>query len=195
MHSVEFIAFYLLFFLIGGIPFGQIIAKFKKIDLRQIGSGNIGTINVYRALGLKYAVLVFALDAIKGAVPVLLAQWFYGRGHLEGLAGLVAVFGHIFSPYLKFKGGKGVATGFGAMLVISPIPALASLAIWAILIALFKIASLASIVSAISLPALILIFKQDKWILLTALAIVLAVIVSHYENLFRILQGKEKPIK
>jgi len=195
LNLIKLILIYLIFFLIGGIPFGLILAKLKKVDLRKIGSGNIGATNVYRALGLRSAVLVFALDGLKGAAPALICQWLFGKGILVGIAGLVAVLGQILSPYLKFKGGKGVATGFGAMAAITPLPALLSLGIWILILAWSKIPGLASIIAAISLPLLILALKPDAWILYTSLAIVIAVILSHYSNISRLLQGKEKPIR
>lgn len=195
MHHIEVIGFFLLCFLIGGIPSGLIIARLKKIDLRTIGSGNIGATNVYRALGLRYAFLVFLLDGIKGAVSVFICEWFYGRGVLMGIAGLISVLGHIFSPYLKLRGGKGVATGFGAMLIISPLASLISFIVWVIIVSLSKIAGLASIISAILLPGLILLFREDKWIFYSCIGIVLAVIFSHHQNIRRLLKGEEKRIE
>lgn len=195
MHLAEVIIFYLICFLVGGIPFGALVARTKKINLREIGSGNIGTINVYRALGLRYAIIVFVMDAFKGAIPVLVCQWFYGRGPMVGLAGVISVLGHIFSPYLKFQGGKGVATGFGAMVALSVLPALVCFGVWCGLMFLFRIASIASLVSALLLPILIYAFKQEWWILASAIIIVMAVLLSHYSNLSRLLRGKEKPLK
>ncbi len=195
LNLIKLVLIYLIFFLIGAIPFGMILARLKKKDLREIGSGNIGATNVYRVLGWRYAALAFGLDGLKGAAPVLIFEWLFGKGILTGVAAVVAVLGHIFSPYLKFKGGKGVATGFGAMVAISPIPALLCLGIWILILAVSRIAGLASIIAAISLPILILGLKQDRWILYTSLAIVIAVILSHYSNIARLLQGKEKPIQ
>ena len=194
MHYAEVFGFFLLFFLIGGVPFGLLIARLKKVELRKIGSGNIGATNVYRALGLRYAILVFVLDGMKGALPVLICEWYYGRGFLAGLAGLISVLGHIFSPYLKFRGGKGVATGFGALLVISPLASLISFAVWLFIVALTKIVGLGSIISAVLVPVWILFFKEDDWILYSAIGIVAVAIFSHHQNIRRLLKGEEKKI-
>jgi len=194
LYLAGLIGVYLVFFLIGAVPFGPIVARLKKVDLRTVGSGNIGATNVYRALGLKYAVWVFLLDGAKGALPPLLVQYFFGHGPLVGIAAVMAVLGHIFSPFLKFKGGKGVATGFGAMLALAPVPALISLAIWITITAATKIVGLASVIAAISLPVLMIAFPQPLWVFYATLIIVILVLVSHHENLQRLWQGKEKPI-
>ncbi len=127
MSPVKIIAAILISFIAGAIPFGPIIARLKHIDLKQIGSGNIGATNVYRALGLWWAVLVFLLDALKGSLASLMGLELLEPGMLAGLCGIASVLGHAFSPFLKFQGGKGVATGFGAMVVIAPAPSLVAL--------------------------------------------------------------------
>jgi acyl phosphate:glycerol-3-phosphate acyltransferase len=185
----------LVFFLVGGIPFGTIIARTKKVDLSKIGSGNIGTTNVYRALGMKYAVLVFFLDALKGTACTILGRALFGAGMLAGISGLVAVAGHIFSPYLKFKGGKGVATGFGVMLALVPIPSLISFGIWLLIVGLSRIVSMGSLIAAIVLPILVYLFDKTGWAFYSTLILVAMVILSHYENIIRIIRKEEKPVQ
>ena len=184
-----------VFFLVGGIPFGPIIARAKKVDLSKIGSGNIGTTNVYRALGLKYAVLVFFLDALKGAACALLGRVLFGAGMLAGISGLVAVTGHIFSPYLKFKGGKGVATGFGIMLAIAPVPSLISFGIWLLIVGISRIVSLGSLIAAIALPIMVYLFDKNGWVFYSTLILVAMIVLSHHENIIRIIRKEEKRVQ
>ena len=154
-------------FLCGSIPFGVLIAKSKGVDLRTVGSGNVGATNVGRALGRKWGFTCFALDALKGALPVLII------GQINGVLGrevntisstalivwiviaIAAITGHIFSPWLKFKGGKGVATGFGALVAMWPVltfPMLIALAVWIACMKLSRIVSLSSLIAASTLP-------------------------------------------
>jgi len=195
MVWAKLVLFSIFVFALGGVPFGKILAKAKGMNLSQIGSGNIGTTNVYRALGIRYAVLVFLLDSLKGVISVLIGRMIFGYGIEAGICGLVSVLGHIFSPYLGFRGGKGVATGFGVMLILAWVPSLLSLGIWIALVGIFRIASLASIISALFLPILVYIFKYENWLVYFTIALVLVVIFSHYSNLKRLFQGKEKQIK
>ena len=193
--AIAEVAVCIIFFFIGAIPFGPIIARFKRVDLKKIGSGNIGATNVYRALGLKWAALVFVLDALKGAACAFAGLTIFPAGMTAGLLGTTAVLGHIFSPYLKFRGGKGVATGFGVMAVFAPIPSLITLAIWGALVSWKKLVSLASIIAAVALPALVAAFKGPGWIFYTSLIVVGLVILSHWENILRLLRGQEKPVQ
>jgi len=195
MAAVKIAIAYAIFFLVGGIPFGPLVARWKKVDLSKVGSGNIGAANVYRALGMRYAFLVFLLDGLKGVLPSLLGRFLFGPGYLAGFSGLAAVLGHVFSPFLKFRGGKGVATGFGAMLVLAPLPSLITLALWGAMVALTRIVSLASLVAAAALPGLIFIFEKTGWVFYNSLILVFLVVLSHYENILRLLAGAEEPIK
>ena len=117
-------------YLIGAIPFGYLVARLRGVDIFAHGSGNIGATNVGRALGRRFGVLVFALDFAKGALSVALAIWLRLGDRIEVAAALAAFLGHLFPIYLKFRGGKGVATGAGAVFVLLPIPALAGLVVW-----------------------------------------------------------------
>ena len=194
MLAIKILIACLVCFLIGGIPFGPIIARVKKVDLRKTGSGNIGATNVYRALGMKYAVLVFALDALKGSLCGYAGLLLFRAGMPAGLCGVAALLGHVFSPWLKFRGGKGVATGFGAMMVFAPIPSAISFALWAAIIGWKKVVSLASMAGAISLPAAVFVFNGIGWRFYTSLIIAGLVIWSHRENIVRLLRGEEQKI-
>lgn len=151
-------------FMLGAVPFGVIIARAKGIDIRAHGSQNIGATNVGRVLGKKFGLLCFALDALKGLVPTVLCGVWLGTlslsAHHAGLhgawlaVGFAAVLGHMFSPFVGFKGGKGVATGFGAVLGFFPwltVPGLFAFAVWAIALAVWRYVSLASCLAAVAL--------------------------------------------
>src|SRR5437764_2255933 len=147
-------------YLIGSVPFGYLVARLRGIDIFKEGSGNIGATNVGRVLGRKFGLLVFTLDMLKGAVPVLIAWWLSVRlePNLPGdtlavTAGVMAFLGHLYPIYLRFHGGKGVATGAGAVVVLLPIPILAGFAAWLVTVSASRIVSLASLVAAVVLCA------------------------------------------
>jgi len=128
---MEKILLVLFAYLLGSVLFGEIIARIRGVDLRRIGSGNVGATNVGRALGRKYAALVFLLDMLKGFVPTALALSFYGmESRTVALAGVAAVLGHMYPVFAGFKGGKGVATAFGVLLALSRELALMVLLVW-----------------------------------------------------------------
>jgi len=205
-------------YLFGSIPFGLLIAKAKGKDLRSIGSGNIGATNVARALGRRWAYLCFLLDVMKGLVPMLATRPFAIPLSTDSypervvvlwlwlLVGCAAVVGHIFPIYLKFKGGKGVATSLGVALGLWPyytICASFALAIWAVVVLIWRYVSLASIVASIAFPIILLlaIILSPDWdfvslwpLLITASAIPLMVIIRHRENIKRLIAGTENKI-
>jgi len=199
-------------YLLGSIPFGLIIAKLHGKDLRSIGSGNIGATNLSRALGRRWAYFCFCLDVLKGLVPMLVAAVFLssrpgtGQLFLALAVGCAAVSGHILPIYVKFRGGKGVATSFGVALGLWPyytICALFAIAIWVVVLLLWRYISLASIIASIAFPvALILaIIIRSDWdfarlwpLLITATAMPLMVVIRHAENIKRILAGTESKI-
>lgn len=199
-------------YLLGSIPFGLIIAGAHGKDLRSIGSGNIGATNLSRALGRKWAFFCFFLDVTKGLAPMLAAIRFisYPSSVAEHLfvlaAGCSAVLGHIFPIYIKFRGGKGVATSFGVALGLWPYYTVCSffaLGVWVVTVLIWRYVSLASIVASIAFPlALILVIVltpgwdfADLWPLLTvATAIPLIVIVRHRENIKRLIAGTESKV-
>ena len=199
-------------YLLGSVPFGLIIARAHGKDLRSIGSGNIGATNLSRALGRKWAFLCFFLDVTKGLVPMLVATKFISSPpavvelFLALAAGCAAVLGHIFPIYIKFRGGKGVATSFGVALGLWPyytVCSLFALGVWVVAVLMWRYVSLASIAASVAFPlALILVTVltpgwdfADLWPLLTvATAIPLIVIVRHRENIKRLIAGTESKI-
>jgi len=198
-------------YLLGSIPFGLLIAKAHGKDLRSIGSGNIGATNVSRALGRKWAYVCFALDVLKGMVPMLVIMFIAKPAGVVMLllwlvVGCAAILGHIFPIYLKFKGGKGVATSFGIALGLWPyytICALFAVVIWVVVVLVWRYVSLASIVGSISFPVVLIlaIILKPGWdffslwpLLVAATAIPLMVIIRHRENIKRVLAGTESKI-
>lgn len=182
-------------YLVGSLPFGFWIAKiFFGVDIRQHGSGNIGATNVMRVLGKKAGILVFALDVLKGWFPSFLTLQVTGQEGAGLFAGACAVAGHSLSPFLKFKGGKGVATGLGLLLGVAPITAITGLCFWFLVLFVTKYVSVASILAAISVPvsAYFFGFQNVTVILLSAAASL--VVWRHRENIQRLLQGKESKI-
>ena len=200
-------------YLLGSIPFGLIIAATHGKDLRSIGSRNIGATNVARALGRKWAYFCFVLDVLKGTAPMLFARFLTevsnptpGLVSLWLVVGCAAILGHIFPIYLKFKGGKGVATSFGVALGLWPyytICAAIAIAIWAAVVLIWRYISLASMAASIAFPiALILaIVLTPSWsfsilwpLLIAAIAIPVMVIVRHRENIKRLIAGTESKV-
>ena len=199
-------------YLLGSVPFGLIIAKAHGKDLRSIGSGNIGATNLSRALGKKWAYFCFALDMLKGLLPMLAATFILSSPPnitelLLALAvGCAAVSGHIFPIYLKFKGGKGVATSFGVALGLWPyytICAAVAFAVWAGVVMIWRYISLASIAASIAFPVVLtlVILLNPNWdfanlwpLFTVAVAIPSMVIIRHRENIKRIIAGTESKI-
>jgi glycerol-3-phosphate acyltransferase PlsY len=187
---------YVISYLIGAIPVGYIIGKnFYHIDITKYGSGNIGMANVQRVLGNKAAFVVFILDSAEGAIPALLTLYVLKSPYLALTAGIISVFSHDHSIFLKgFKGGKGVATSFGVVLVISPITALIAVAIFVLIVWLTKYTSLASIISGILYPIILFIITGDTKLTLISIALVILLIIAHRENIKRLIKGTERKI-
>lgn len=216
MHILA--AIFVLSYLLGSIPWAIIISrKVKGIDIREHGSGNAGGTNVFRILGWKYGLLVIVLDAVKGALAVLLVARLYllqpvpinnPSGYFEDftiiqvLAGIFAVIGHIWSVFAKFKGGKGIATGLGMLLSITSVDMLIGLGIFILIVTLTKYVSLGSLLAAISVPISLIIRQnlfhaeiQGYGIILPFISgVVLLVIYTHRKNIVRIFQGRENKI-
>jgi acyl-phosphate glycerol 3-phosphate acyltransferase len=191
-------------YLVGSIPFGWIVATAKGIDIRQHGSGNIGATNVGRILGRKWGLLVFVLDFAKGAGPVFLAGFLPTSEELQPmpdtwrvLAGTCAFIGHMLPVWLRFAGGKGVATGAGVIFVLVPLITLLVLATWGLTRLVSGIVSLASIVAVVVLMVLRLVFVPEpfgsKQLLVTLFCLLgsLLVIVRHRSNIARLIAGTE----
>lgn len=179
---------------LGSIPFGLIISRMAGFgDVRKIGSGNIGATNVLRT-GSKWAAAATLLcDGGKGAVAVIAARLIFGGATAAAAAGFFAVLGHIFPLWLKFKGGKGVATSLGTMLAFFWPAGLAMAATWLVVAKIWKISSLSALVAIVLTPAYAILFG-DLTAAALALIIALTVLCTHHENIRRLLSGKEPRI-
>jgi glycerol-3-phosphate acyltransferase PlsY len=185
---------FLFSYLIGAIPTSYLVVRLVQgQDLRTLGSKNLGATNLYRVLGWKYALPVAAFDVLKGAVPVLLLGPAAGASTLEAVwFGAAAVVGHVFSVFVKFKGGKGVATGAGVVLGLAPWAFLAALITWAIVTRLTGFVSLGSISAALVLPAAAYVLHPERRPVLWVFAALSAlIIVLHWTNIGRLIAGTE----
>jgi glycerol-3-phosphate acyltransferase PlsY len=184
-------------YLIGAIPTGVVLTRlFGGTDIRNSGSGNIGATNVYRVAGKKLGVLTLLGDALKGAVPVLIAMKLLGLGDAQvGAVAAAAFIGHCYPVYLRFKGGKGVATALGIFLVLSPLAVLGAFIIFALLLWKWRYVSLGSITAAAAIPLLVYLNSGSLSLIATTLFISLVVIVRHHQNIQRLLNGSENRFK
>jgi glycerol-3-phosphate acyltransferase PlsY len=178
-------------FALGSVPTGVIVARARGVDLRKVGSGNIGATNVGRALGKGWAIFVLLVDAAKGYVPTALApRWLPARG--VAAVALAAVVGHMFSVFLKGRGGKGVATSLGAALALSPLAALCSAGAYLLLYAIFRISSVGSLVGIAGFPlALYLTGDREHAHYLFAAVMAALVIARHKDNIRRLVKREE----
>lgn len=181
-------------YLLGAIPIGYLVAKAKGIDIRAVGSGNIGATNVLRALGKGPAYAVFFLDVLKGFIPAMATKQLGYENDWSFGIGICAVLGHSLSPFLGFKGGKGIATGLGAMLGSVTMVGLGSFGIFFIFMALTMIVSLSSIMAALSLPIWGLVFMESNAVMVILIVMGTYIISRHKANLVRIREGKEPKI-
>ena len=183
----------LLSFLCGSIPFGVLIGKSRGVDVRAVGSGNTGATNSWRAMGATMGMIVFALDVAKGVAGPLLGHWL-APGNEIGIAacGIAAVLGHIFSPFLGFKGGKGIATSLGALLGLMPIVGVLIFAVWGAVLGITRMISAASIVACVALPILAFVFYHQQWpYIVVALLMSVFAFIKHIPNIKRIRAGVE----
>jgi glycerol-3-phosphate acyltransferase PlsY len=178
-------------YLLGSVPCGYIIGKMKGRDIRRYGSGNIGTANALRVLGLPAALVVLLGDTVKGLLGVFLGYRLGGSNAAAVLGGIAAVCGHNWSLFLGFKGGKGVATAFGAALGLSPLLALALVPVWVVAVVLTRYSSLGSILAAGLAPIAALFLRQGWPAFFFALIAGTMVIWRHKSNIKRLLAGTE----
>ncbi|MGB9612935.1 MAG: glycerol-3-phosphate 1-O-acyltransferase PlsY [Candidatus Margulisiibacteriota bacterium] len=193
MPTIYF-AYIFLAYLLGSIPFGVIVSKIWNIDIRRYGSGNIGATNVFRVLGIVPGAIVFILDLLKGALAVYLGYWLGGDPLLILFLGVSAIFGHMYSIFLGFKGGKGAATGLGVLLGIAPEIFLISSIFAASVIALTRYVSIGSITSAFLVVALMSLFHKPISYTIASFLVAIFVLIRHLPNLKRLLQGTEPKI-
>jgi glycerol-3-phosphate acyltransferase PlsY len=195
---LSLVLFTALAFFAGSIPFGWILARLRGIDLTRVGSGNIGATNAARALGKGAGVFVLVLDAAKGFLPVLLAQrwqlvvaelpW---PGSVPALVGFCAILGHVFSPWMRWKGGKGVATSLGVFLALSPISALVAAGAWLVCYLVLRIASVGSLVAAATLVVMMFVRHEPVGSIAAVIATFVLVVARHADNIKRLMAGSE----
>lgn len=177
----------------GAIPTSYIVGRMRGIDLREHGSGNLGATNAYRVLGWRAAAPVVVVDILKGSIPTyFFPRWDHSDIALLGLAyGAAAIVGHVFSAYVRFKGGKGVATSAGVLLALAPAAVLIGIVVWGILVFLTGYVSLASITVAALLPLIILAQQGASPIFWLSAALAAFVIFAHRANIKRLRRGEE----
>jgi glycerol-3-phosphate acyltransferase PlsY len=179
-------------YLLGSVPFGLVLTKMAGLgDIREIGSGNIGATNVLRTGNKFLALLTLLLDIGKGAIAVLIIEYFYPG--LSLYAGGAAFLGHLYSIFLKFTGGKGVATFLGLMIALNPIIGFSCIAGWVITAAIFRISSLSALVAA-PISAAISLYLQEKNLAILALLLCILIFIKHKDNIKRIISGNEPKI-
>lgn len=182
-------------YLLGSIPTGLLLGKLYGIDVRSEGSGNIGATNLYRTVGRKVGVITLIGDCLKGFLPVLLACQLGLGEPLQAWIGLAAFCGHVFSIFLLFKGGKGVATALGVYLALAPLAVLGALLVFIVLVAIWRYISLGSIVAAAIMPLIIFFRPHSNELLIATALISVIVIAKHHANIRRLLAGSESKFK
>jgi len=189
------VLFLIVSYLFGAIPTGYLLVKliFRK-DIREIGSGSTGATNVLRYRGWALAIPVLLFDLLKGFLPAYLGSVYF-QDRILALAGVVlAVIGHCFPVYLKFRGGKGVAASVGGFLYLAPLPLGLSLSIMIILVAIFRYVSLATVTGLFLFPLFVIILARDYYLFFDGLLIFMIVLVRHKENIQRLIGGTERKL-
>ncbi len=195
---LKVLIFVIISYLLGSLPNGLYVANLKGIDIRNEGSKNTGATNVFRVMGAKFGILVLILDALKGFIPLFIAEKFGVTGNSLVLIGITAVIGHTFSPFLNFKGGKGVATSLGIFLYLAPIPMLITLLMFFVVVGITKYVSLGSVLASVMLPLLILFIPVNKnlgnnreVIFIISALLGSYIIYKHRANIQRLKNGTE----
>ena len=197
MNTLPFIFILIVIYLVAAIPTGIVLAKVMGYeDVRDKGSGNIGATNVYRVAGKLAGVLTLAGDILKGFLPLLACKtWLTPTPTQLGIACAVAIVGHCYPVYLKFRGGKGIATALGIFLVISPAAVLGAAIVFGVAIAITRFISLGSVLAAMSAPLLVLMLNEPQPIVLATLFIAALIIWRHRNNITRLIDGSEDRFK
>jgi len=193
-----------LAYLLGSIPTSFIFTKvLKRTDIREHGSGNVGATNVFRVVGKIPAIIVLVIDILKGYVAVALIPVFFynsGAGSIIGidllkiLLGVIVISGHVWSVFLKFKGGKGVATTAGVMAALAPMVLAGSVIIWVVVFSIVRIVSVASIAASIFLPIFALVFYQSTYLVFFTVLLCVMGTYKHKANIKRLIRGEEKKL-
>ncbi|MFL0196266.1 glycerol-3-phosphate 1-O-acyltransferase PlsY [Clostridium sp. WILCCON 0269] len=186
-------------FLCGSIPTGYLIAKkFKGIDIRTKGSGNIGSTNVKRIVGTKLSIITQVIDALKGSIPIILGMYLARIMKLPistdiylSIIAISTILGHDYTPFLSFKGGKGVNTTLGTFILLAPIPTLIGIAFYFILRLFTNIVSIRSIVTGLSIPIMCVLMKVPVSIVMTSTIASILIVFRHKENLIRLIHNEE----
>ncbi|MDP6625058.1 MAG: glycerol-3-phosphate 1-O-acyltransferase PlsY [Nitrospinota bacterium] len=190
----QIILILILAYLLGSIPFSLIIARFfKGIDIRNYGSGNVGATNVLRTVGRKEAALALTADIVKGILPVWIATFVLADFWTAATA-ISVVLGHVFPIFAGFKGGKGVATSLGALIVILSVAIAISLVIWFLVLMAFRYVSLASISAAFALPIICIGLKYPPAFIAAGTINAAIILINHIENIKRLIAGTESKV-
>ena len=195
---VEYLGVIIGSYLIGSIPWGLVVGRLKGIDIREYGSGNIGSTNILRTLGTKFGAIVLIADVLKGVIAVLLARYIIETPTGEMAAGFAAIAGHDWSLFLKFKGGRGVATSLGALLPMAmpaPLAAVSGPVVFLLIVALTRYVSLGSLlgsVSAVATMAVFMALDRVSWEYLVYIVVAVTLIIfQHRDNIKRLASGME----
>ena len=195
MNSFAVAAAAIASFLLGSIPWGVVVSRaFYSRDIRQTGSGNIGAMNALRSLGKRGAIAVLLLDAGKGVVPPAVAFAVWDSPKVAAICAACAVLGHCFSPWLQFKGGKGVATSFGAVFALSWPSGLAAVAGWLVGALSTSYSSVGSILGSVVAPFALWFFTHDRWLTGYGIFAAMLILYTHRENIARLRAGRESGI-
>lgn len=182
---------FMIAYLLGAIPFAYLAGSYKGIDVRKHGSGNMGTTNAFRLLGAKMGILVLLGDALKGSLAAFLGEMFFGPwGGIA--AGLLAMAGHSWNPFFGFKpSGKGVASGFGIIIVLMPIESLIAIILFILVVFFTRYVSMGSVVGALSVGILVFVLKEPLAYKVFGVVAVSVVILRHRTNMLRVINGTE----
>jgi glycerol-3-phosphate acyltransferase PlsY len=192
MPDLQALTLVCIAYLVGSIPFGLLVSRaLARVDIRRHGSGNIGTANVLRIVGKRAAALTLLGDLLKGFLPVVAARSLGVSELWVAGVGLAAVLGHNWPVYLRFAGGKGVATSFGALLAMTPLPALLGLLTWTAVVLVFRYTSLAALIASVCVPPVILFLTGAGPYLAFSLLTALLIFVRHRDNVKRLWAGTE----
>lgn len=182
-------------YLLGSVPAGYVIFRLaRKKDIRGYGSKNIGATNVLRVTGWKLALPVAVFDILKGAIPVYLAVRLFPEPWVAYAAGFSAILGHCFPIYIRFKGGKGVATTVGVFSVLALLPLLCILGVFVLVVALSRYVSMGSLTAAFSLPFFLFLFGHDSGKILLAAGVFLLIVFRHRKNIGHLIRGSERKL-
>jgi len=182
-------------YLLGSVPTGLLLARAFGVNIRETGSGNIGATNVYRTMGRKIGILTLVGDCLKGLIPVLVARWLGLPDLWVAAIGLAAFLGHVYTIFLGFKGGKGVATALGVFLGAAPLSLLGGLTVFALVLYRWRYVSAASIAAAAVIPVAVAFVTRQPELIAMSCAIAAIVIFRHRENIARLRAGTESKFK